>query len=307
MSKTHVQVGDKILTLTNLDKVLYPAAGFTKAEVIDYYTRIAPVMLPHIEGRPLTLKRFPDGVDGKWFFQKACPSRRPAWIEVAEIDTEREPVEFCTVHDVAGLVWLANLASLEIHPLLARKDNLSRPTALIFDLDPGPPAGLLECVEVACALRDVFAALELESFVKTSGGKGLHLFVPLNTVSHFGQAKEFAHAVALALQRRIPRLVTANMRKTVRRGKVLVDWSQNDDFKSTVAPYSLRARERPRVSTPVAWHEIEQARRARDATRLVFEAPEVLSRVERQGDPFAPVATLKQRMPRLSRIEAASA
>lgn len=299
MNKTQVRVGEKILKLSNLDKVLYPAVGFTKADVIDYYHQIAPVMLPHVKDRPLAMKRYPDGVDGKFFFQKQCPSGKPEWVDVKQVAAEREPVNFCVLEDAAGLVWLANLASLEIHPLLARKDHLDRPTFMVFDLDPGAPANLLDCLPVGLKLRDMLRELGLECFPKTSGGKGLHVAVPLNTIVSFDKTKTFANAIALQLQKTMPRRVTANMRKALRRGKILVDWSQNDDFKSTVAPYSLRAKERPTVSTPVTWEEIQEALEHKDMTRLVFEADDVLERVEERGDLFAPVATMKQKLPKL--------
>jgi bifunctional non-homologous end joining protein LigD len=297
MSRTVVRVGSKTLRISNLDKVLYPATGFTKAEVIDYYNAIAPVMLPHVKDRPVAMKRFPDGVEGKSFFQKECPSGRPEWVETTEIDTERDSVNFCTIDDAAGLVWLANLASLEIHPLLARKQNLARPTHLIFDLDPRAPANLLDCLPVALALRDLLADLGLKSFPKTSGSKGLHMAVPLNTPVTFEQTKPFARAIAGLLEKRMPRQVTANMRKAQGRGKVFVDWSQNDDFKSTVSPYSLRAKDRPTVSTPVAWEEIEEAQEDKNIARVSFEAEDVRERVEALGDLHAPVAKLKQRLP----------
>jgi bifunctional non-homologous end joining protein LigD len=297
VSKTSVRVGDRTLELSNLDKVLYPAAGFTKADVIDYYHRIAEYMLPHIAGRPITMKRYPDGVDGKFFYQKECPVHRPAWVDTVGVG--EGDVDFCVLEDAAGLVWMANLASLELHPLLVRENDLERPTLLVFDLDPGPPATLLECLEVGLRLRELLAEQGLECFPKTSGGKGLHIQAPLNTPVTFEDTKPFAHATALLLQKRMPRLVTANMRTAVRRGRVLVDWSQNDRHKSTVAPYSLRARERPRVSTPVTWEEVESALASKDAAALVFEARDVLARVEKRGDLFRPVAETRQRLPKL--------
>jgi bifunctional non-homologous end joining protein LigD len=288
-------VGSKTLEVSNLDKVLYPSVGFTKADMIDYYHRVAEVMLPHVAGRPLTMKRYPDGVDGKSFYQKECPVHRPAWVGTAPVG--EGAVEFCVVEDAAGLVWLANLASIELHPLLAREDDLERPTSMVFDLDPGPPASLLDCLEVGLRLREVLAESGLECFPKTSGGKGLHIHVPLNTPVAFEDTKEFAHNTALLLQKRMPGKVTANMRTAVRRGKVLVDWSQNDRHKSTVAAYSLRAKERPRVSTPVTWDEVEAAQGEKDAAALVFEADAVLERVEEMGDLFAPVASMEQALP----------
>lgn len=295
MSKSEVRIGSKTLKVSNLGKILYPSVGFTKADVIDYYYRVSKAMLPHIAGRPLTLKRYPDGVDGKSFYQKECPARRPEWVDT--IPVGEGSVDFCVVDDAAGLVWLANLASLEIHPLLVRERDLKTPTSVVFDLDPGPPANLLDCLAVALKLREALGELDLQAFPKTSGGKGLHIHVPLNTPVTFDHTKRFAHGMALLLQRSMPRKVTANMRTTVRRGKVLVDWSQNDDHKSTVAPYSLRAKDRPTVSTPVTWDEIEAVHGSRDMMSLSFEADDVLDRVEAQGDLFRPVVDLKQRLP----------
>ena len=275
------EMPEQPVKFSNLDKVLYPAAGFTKGQVIDYYRGIGPVLVPHLEGRQLTMKRYPDGVDGKFFFEKRCPSHRPDWVHV-------DDAGFCVVDDLETLLWVANLASLELHPSLTRD---GRPTTLVFDLDPGAPAGIRECVQVARRLREVFAHFGLESFPKTSGSKGLQVYVPLNVETSYDETKPFAHAVARMLEQEQPDLVVSRQRKDIRKGKVLVDWSQNDEHKTTVAVYSLRARERPTVSTPLDWDELDGD--------LVFEADDVLARVEEHGDLFAPVLELTQELPEL--------
>jgi bifunctional non-homologous end joining protein LigD len=295
-----VEVGGRTLTLSNLEKPLYPS-GFTKAEVIDYYTRVAPAMLPHIQGRPMTLKRYPDGSDGPFFYEKECPSHRPAWIRTAPVysRSNARTVNYCLVDDLPTLVWLANLAALELHPLLARVDDLERPTHVVFDLDPGPPAGLIACARVAIYLKILFDAVGLQSVVKTSGSKGLQVYVPLNSPVTYGQTKAFAQAVARLLEREHPREVVSTMSKAVRPGKVFIDWSQNDEHKTAVAVYSLRARERPFVSTPVSWDEVEAAAATNNPEVLAFDAPAVLARVAERGDLFAPLLTVEQQLPGL--------
>jgi bifunctional non-homologous end joining protein LigD len=295
----HVQVEKRRLKLTHLSKVLYPKAGFTKANVLDYYARIAPLMLPHLNNRPLTLKRYPNGIEEEFFYEKHCPSYRPEWIQTAQVVGDKKTVNFCTVNDLSSLMWVVNLASLEMHTLLSLSDDVSRPTMMVFDLDPGPPATLLQCLEVALKLREIFEAWELQSFPKVSGGTGLHLYVPLNTPVTFDQTKTFARGLALLMEKRNKELVTANMRKELRQGKVFVDWSQNDDHKTTVCAYSLRARERPTVSAPVEWEECERALKRKDVAQLVWEAGPLLKRVERKGDLFEPVLKLKQKLPSL--------
>jgi bifunctional non-homologous end joining protein LigD len=291
-----LRVGTRDVPVTNLQKVLYPAAGFTKHDVIDYYLKIAPVLLPHLKGRPITLKRYPNGVSGMFFYEKHCPDHKPAFIKTIHVPQRTsEPVDFCAIDTPAALVWLANLASLEIHPMLQRKANLARPTMLVFDFDPGAPAGFVEAAEVAIELHDLLGRLGLESCLKTSGSKGVHLFVPLNTAVTFEQTKDFARAVATLLEQQDPDRVTTNMRKDLRTGKVFVDWSQNDTHKTTVAPYSLRAREQPTVSTPVTIAELTAA--VKKKKTLAFTAPEVLKRVEKLGDLFAPMNELKQKLP----------
>ncbi len=294
-----VDIGGHQLKLSNLDKVLYPAAGFTKGEVIDYYVRIAPVAVPHYAGRPMTLKRYPNGVEDKFFFEKNCPSHRPSWMTTAPTWSRhsKRTIEFCLIDSTAALVWTANLAALELHPSLSRAEPLDQPTMVVFDLDPGPPADIRKCCEVACHLRDLFDHLGLQSFPKTSGSKGLQVYVPLNTPVTYedaGGTKPFALAVAQLLERQHPGLVVSNMAKELRTNKVLVDWSQNDESKTTIGVYSLRAREHPTVSTPVTWDEVAGA----DPEALRFTAGDVVDRVERLGDLFAPTLELIQTLPR---------
>jgi bifunctional non-homologous end joining protein LigD len=303
-----VEVGGRRILLRNLDKVFYPAAGFTKGDVVDYYARVAPALLPHLRGRPLTLKRYPEGVDGPFFYEKRCPRHRPDWFHTESIWSEgnRDFIDYCVVDDVASLVWLASIADLELHASLSPARDMDRPTVLAFDLDPGPPADVVTCSRVALKLRALLDRLGLASFPKTSGSKGLQVYVPLNQPTSYGATKPFAHAVAQVLERAFPALVVERMRKELRTGKVLVDWSQNDPHKTTVCVYSLRARPRPTVSTPVEWSEVERAVRSRSGTRLAFEAAAVLARVERKGDLFAPVLTLRQRLPSPDRVDRAA-
>ena len=288
MNEQHVTIGGHDVRLRNLDKVMYPRSGFTKGDVVDYYRRLAPTLVPHLRRRPITLKRWPDGIDAQFFYEKQCPRHRPDWVATVDIPSERSGViHYCTVDDAATLVWLANLATLELHPLLQRAPRMDRPTALVFDLDPGPPAGLLDAARVALLLRDVLVDQGYTALVKTSGGKGIHVVAPVKRGQSFDDTKSFAHALADALERHDDANVVSSMRKELRRGKVLVDWSQNDEHKSTVAPYSLRAREGPNgptVSTPIEWAELEAAVDAGDADRLVFTAADVLARVAEHGD-----------------------
>jgi bifunctional non-homologous end joining protein LigD len=297
-----VEVEGRPLRLSNLDKVLYPEAGFTKAQVIDYYTRIAPAVLPHLRGRPLTLKRYPNGVEQGYFYEKECPSHRPEWVrtEAVPIRSEDRVVNFCLAEDLPTLVWLANLADLELHTSLSLAVPIERPTILAFDLDPGPPAAVLECARVALALRELLEPLGLEGWVKTSGSKGLQVYFPLNTETTYAETKPFALAVAQLLERRYPDLVVSSMRKELRAGKVFVDWSQNDQHKTTVSVYSLRARERPTVSTPVTWDELEAALAAGERDCLVFDSDAALARVAEHGDVFAPVLECRQELPELA-------
>ena len=279
--------------------MLYPASGFTKAEVIDYYARIADAILPHLAERPLTLKRYPNGVEDKFFYEKRCPKHRPEWVETAPVWSGRNEgeIDYCVCSDRATLIWLAQLAALELHPSLSRAPEIERPAVMVFDLDPGPPANIVDCCRVALRLREMFGGLGLECFPKTSGSKGLQVYVPLNSEITYEQTKPFAHAVAQALERADPDLVVSRMAKKLRKGKVLVDWSQNDRAKTTVAVYSLRARERPTVSTPLEWEEVKRAADREDPGALSFEPSEVLERVEERGDLFASVLELEQELP----------
>jgi bifunctional non-homologous end joining protein LigD len=304
-----VEIQGKQLKLSNLEKVLYPATGFTKKQVIDYYVRIAPAIIPHLEGRALTRKRYPDGVEGEPFFEKNAPKYRPEWVKTAPIWSEgnHRTVHYVLANDLPTLVWLANLAALELHPSLALAKDITCPTEMVFDLDPGPPANIVQCCQVGLWLREIFEHFGLRSFPKTSGSKGLQIYVPLNTPTNYDATKTFAHALAQLLEHDHPDMVVSDMKKTLRTGKVLVDWSQNDEHKTTVAVYSLRAREHPTVSTPVSWEDVERTFKKKDASRLVFEAPQVISRVEKIGDLFAPVLALKQRLPDLKKVAADAA
>jgi bifunctional non-homologous end joining protein LigD len=303
-----VEIEGRELKLTNLDKVLYPKAGFTKAEVIDYYARIAPAMLPHLSGRAVTLRRFPEGVDEseKAFFEKRCPKHRPDWVSTATVHAgdRAGDIDFCVCNDRPTLIWMAQLAAIELHPSLALAKRSRQPTVLAFDLDPGPPANILDCCRIALRLRQLFSHFELESFAKTSGSKGLQMYVPLNQRTSYDETKPFARALAQLLEQQSPKEVVSKMSKDLRKGKVFIDWSQNDESKTTISVYSLRARERPTASTPVTWKEVERALAKDDADVLAFEAGEVLKRVERHGDHFAPVLELKQRLPKLAQLKA---
>ncbi len=294
-----VLIGRRRVNLTHLEKVLYPS-GFTKAEIIEYYSRIAPAMLPHLRGRGVTLKRYPRGTDESVFYEKECPPFRPPWVKTEPVPRRlREgKIDYCVVQDMATLIWMINLDAIELHVPLARASDWNRPREMVFDLDPGEPADLIDCCRFGLKFRDTLERLKLKSFAKTSGGKGLHVYVPLNTPGiTFDDTKAFARAIAIIFERQNPKHITANMTKSLRRGKVFIDWSQNDQTKTTVCAYSLRAKGKPTVSTPVTWDEIEAAARKGDASRIVFEAAEVPKRVERLGDLFAPVLKLKQKLP----------
>lgn len=299
-----IEIQGRQLKLSNLEKVLYPAAGFTKQQIIDYYVRIAPAMLPHLKDRPLTRKRYPNGVEEEFFYEKNAPQHRPDWVKTVPIWSEgnRRNVNYILANDLPTLVWLANLAAIELHPSLSLAKDVSCPTMMVFDLDPGPPANIVQCCRVAMWLREIFEHFGLQSFPKTSGSKGLQIYVPLNTPTNYHETKTFSHALAQLLEHEHPDMVVSDMKKQVRTGKVLVDWSQNDEHKTTVAVYSLRARERPTVSTPVTWEEVEQTLKKKDAALLVFEAPQTIKRFEKMGDPTAPLLTLKQRLPDLRKI-----
>jgi bifunctional non-homologous end joining protein LigD len=305
---TIVEVQGRKLSLTNLDKILYPATGFTKGQVVDYYVRIAPVLVPHLAGRPLTMKRYPGGADQEYFFEKNAPMHRPDWVKTAPVWSEgnKRTINYLLANDLPTLVWIANLASIELHPSLSLSTDITVPTMIVFDLDPGPPANIVQCAQVGLWVREIFDHFGLQSFPKTSGSKGLQIYVPLNTRTTYEQTKAFAHALARLLEHEHPELVVSDMKKAVRTNKVFVDWSQNDQHKTTISVYSLRAREHPTVSTPVTWEEVEQALKKKDAGRLVFEAKDVLARVEKMGDLFEPVQKLKQKLPQLAGLAAGS-
>lgn len=302
-----VEIDGRHLSLTNLDKVLYPVAGFTKGQVIDYYARIAPALVPHLAGRALTLKRYPEGVDNEYFFEKNATKHRPDWVKTAPIWSEHNArnINYLLANDLPTVVWIANLAGLELHPSLSLAKDTTCPTMMVFDLDPGPPANIVQCCQVGLWLREIFEHFGLQSFPKTSGSKGLQIYVPLNTPTNYDWTKNFAHALARILESDHRNLVVSDMKKELRVGKVLVDWSQNDEHKTTIGVYSLRARERPTVSTPVKWEEVELALKKKDADLLVFDAGQVLKRVEKMGDLFAPVLRLKQKLPKLVGVEQA--
>ncbi len=291
-------VDGRELRLSNLEKVLYPSTGLTKGGLIDYYSRVAPVLLAHLAGRPLTVTRWPDGVEAKSFFQKHAPAHRPEWVRTVTVPARGKPIDYILAEDRATVVWLANLAAIDLHVPLARAEDLERPTAVVFDLDPGAPAGIVECCRVATLLRGVFTGVGLESFAKTSGSKGLQVYIPLNhDGTSYEQTKPFAKTVAELLEQAEPELVISRMTRARRTGKVLIDWSQNDARKTTVCAYSLRATERPTASTPVEWEEVEAARDSADPASLVFEADQVLARVADKGDLFGPVLSLVQDLP----------
>lgn len=298
---TEIAIGGKRLTVSNLDKVLYPQAQFTKGQVIDYYVQVAPVLLPHLKDRPLTLKRYPNGVDREFFYEKRCPEYRPRWVETASLwsKTNEGKISYCLANNLATLVWAANLADLELHTSLARYQKPDRPTMMVFDLDPGPGTDVLDCAEAGIWIRDLLKEMKLESFPKTSGSKGLQIYVPLNASVTFDQTKRFSRALADGLAKQKPEKIVAQMSKQLRQDKVFIDWSQNDVHKTTVCAYSLRAKEQPTVSMPLSWREVEQALKSRSAKKLSFDAAEAVKRVHRLGDLFAPVLTLKQKLPEL--------
>jgi len=298
--KAELIVEDRKIHVSNLDKVLYPKVGFAKGQVIDYFIRIAPVLLPHLRDRPLTMKRYPDGVDGEFFYEKNCPSHRPKWVQTAKVWSEgnQRTMHYCLANDLPTLVWAANLADLELHTSLSRKDHLDCPTMMVFDLDPGAPADIVQCCQVGLSLRDLLGKMKLTSFAKTSGSKGLQVYVPLNTPVTYDQTKDLSRSLAQYLEHQHANLVTSNMSKAVRKGKVFVDWSQNDEHKTTICVYSLRAREEPTVSTPVKWNEVENCLKKKKAELLKFRSDQVLARVEKLGDLFEPVEKLKQKLPK---------
>jgi bifunctional non-homologous end joining protein LigD len=297
-----VEVDGRTLALSNLAKVLYPEVGFTKGEVIDYYSRISPVLLPHLRSRPLTFKRYPDGVDGGVFFQKNAPNGTPDWVRTYDLPSpgstkQRDSIEYAVVCNLPTLVWAANLATLELHVPMWRigpDGHAQNPDLMVYDLDPGPPATVVECTQVATLVREALAGDGLTAHPKTSGSKGLQLYVPLDGSAPWQDVHAYAKRIAQRLEREHPQLVVWNMKKDLRTGKVLVDWSQNNAAKTTVAVYSLRARPQPTVSTPVTWDEVEACR---DPADLRFTSADVLERVERHGDLFEPTLHGTQTLP----------
>lgn len=306
---SEIEIQGRRLKVSNLEKVLYPEAGFTKAQLIDYYVRIAPVLLPHLKGRPLTMERYPEGVKAPFFYEKNCPTHRPDWVKTARVWSEgnRRWMDYCLVEDLPTLVWAANLADIELHTSLSLAKDVLRPSFIVFDLDPGAPANIVQCCAAGLRVRDLFAGFGLESFAKTSGSKGLQVYVPLNAAVTYEETKPFAHEVARRLERESPAEIVSDMKKSLRAGKVFVDWSQNDNHKTTVCVYSLRAKDRPTVSTPVSWDEVQQTLQRGDPDMLVFTSEQTLDRVKKLGDLFAPVLELKQKLPRVAVLGEASA
>jgi bifunctional non-homologous end joining protein LigD len=294
-------MGGRGLLLSNLDKDLYPAYGFTKARILAYYRGIAPFMLPHLKDRALTLKRYPEGVDKGHFFEKRCPSHRPEWVQTAElIRDDGERMTVCLVNDLETLLWTGNLASLELHVPLARAGSPGTPDSMVFDLDPGEEAGTLEAGQAALVLRDLLSRMGLSAVVKTSGRKGLHVVVPLNRrETTFEDTRTFSRAVAEIMQKHYPDRVTARMAKSERKGKIFINWQQNDAKKTMVSVYSLRAGERPHVSFPLEWSGLEQAVALGDPEPLKVLPAEALNRTERQGDLFREVLMQEQKLPHL--------
>ena len=293
-----VEVEGRELKISNLEKVLYPEAHFTKGEVVDYYVRVSPYMLPHLAGRPMTMVRFPDGVESQSFYMKQCPDYRPPWMHTGAGDLG--DTRHCVIDDLPSLIWVVNLASLEIHTPMARSVDINSPTMVVFDLDPGAPADIVDCCRVGLQIRELLDTLGLAAFPKTSGSKGMQMYVPLNTPATHDQTKSFAKAVAQLLEKRDPKRITSVMRKDLRGGKVFVDWDQNTRHKTTISPYSMRARPRPWVSTPLRWEEVERGAESKDASLLVFETKDVLARVAEHGDLFAPTVELEQELPKLA-------
>jgi len=301
-TKATLDIEGTKVDVTNLEKVMFPKVGFTKGQVIDYCIRVSPVLLPYLKSRPITLKRYPDGVEGFFFYEKKAPSHRPKWLKTTKVlKSEGGEIDYCVIDSLPALVWAANLADLELHTFLHTAPKIDRPNFIAFDLDPGPPADILLCCKVGLWVRDIFAALGLQSFAKTSGSKGLQIYIPLNTAVTYEQTNPFAHAIAELLEKQAPKEVVSKMAKNLRSGKVLVDWSQNHAKKTTINVYSLRAKEHPTVSTPVTWKEVETA--VKKKKPLSFETEDVLKRIDKLGDIFAPVLTLKQKLPALSALQ----
>jgi bifunctional non-homologous end joining protein LigD len=300
--QTQLNVEGVEVKVSNLNKIFYPKTGFTKGQMIDYYIRVSDYLLPHLQNRPITLKRYPNGVDGLFFYEKQCPAGAPKWVKTTRVAKSGGEIDYCLINNLPTLVWASNLANLELHTFLHKAGAIQRPTALAFDLDPGPPADILACCQVALQLKATFDSLKLKSFPKTSGSKGMQIYVPLNTPVTYEKTKAFAHELAQLMEQQFPNLVVSRMEKALRKGKVFMDWSQNDDKKTTVNVYSLRAKERAAVATPITWKEVETAVKRKNAATLTFDAPSVLKRVEKLGDLFAPVLRLRQKLPKLKSL-----
>ena len=299
MPEAGLEEFDGVVSFSNLDKVLYPSTGFTKGDLIRYFVGVAPYIIRHLKGRALTLRRFPNGVDAGSFFEKRCPTHAPSFVKIVtwKPSSKDDPIRACSVEDVPTMAWLGNMAAIELHPSLARAKADDRPTAMVFDLDPGAPAALTECAVVAKWLREKLEGMDLDSVPKTSGSKGLQIYVPFNTPTDFETTKTLSHGLALMLEAEHPELVVSRMATNLRKGKVFIDWSQNDRSKTTVSVYSTRARAEPTVSAPLKWEEVDRVVAGADPSSVVFDAKTILDRIERLGDLFEPVEQLKQRLP----------
>lgn len=299
-AKAAIELEGRTVRLTNLDRVLYPETGFTKGDLIDYYAAVAPVLLPHLRGRPLSMRRFPEGVEQDGFWEKQCPDHRPDWVATAAIKSEssaRGKVDYCLVNDLPTLVWVANLGCIELHLSLATAKKRKTPDFMVFDLDPGKPADILDCAEIALLIRDTLKGQGLESLAKVSGSKGIQIYVPLNYRVNYDRTGEFAHSLARAFEAEMPDRVVSKMRKKLRKGKVLIDWSQNSEHKTTVAVYSMRARPEPSVSTPIGWKALARACDKSDSSALRFTPKQVANKVTAGKDPFGAVLKEKQKLP----------
>lgn len=296
--RSKLKIGNRTIEVSNLQKVFYPRTGFTKGQIIDYYIKVSPVLLPHLKDRPITLKRYPEGVEGFFFYEKQCPPHRPQWIDTTQVPrSEGGNIDYCVMNDLSALIWAVNLADLELHVFLHRAPKIDQPMALVFDLDPGAPADILDCCRTALRLKTLLEKVKLKCFPKTSGSKGIQVYAPLNRAITYEKTKAFAHAVAIKLEQEFPESIVSKMQKNLRKGKVLVDWSQNDSHKTTVCVYSMRAKEHPSISTPVTWDEIEKALKKNNSEALKFEPDAVIRRIKKSGDLFAPVLKLKQTLP----------
>jgi len=302
-TRHEIEIEGRTLALTNLDKPLYPS-GYTKGQAIDFYIRVSDYLLPHLAGRPVTLKRYPNGVTAPHFYEKNAPRYTPDWIERFAVARRGggPDIQYIVIRDLPTLVWCANTASLELHPFLSRAPDIERPTAMVFDLDPGEGADLRNCAQVALRLREVLQAMDIESFPKVSGSKGMQVYAPLNTPVTYAETQPLAKRIAEALERENPSAVISTMAKAARKGKVFIDWSQNSDFKTTVCVYSLRAKsDEPFVSLPVTWDELTRASKSGRTATLYFKPDAIWTRLKKTGDLFAPVLQTKQTLPAAAR------